>query len=205
MISFNNYLYVYELFLIFILLFFISKNLYVKYFSLFFITVLILFYRSYTIQYNSPNFFLSPSQSKIIDIKKKNNYTIIYTYLSPFNLHYMISPTNSIITNIQRNPTKKQSDNLTITFKTNIDGISYYYELQQIVNKIGNWGYLPSIIYKNRCITWKKINDELKQGEPYGLIRFGSMMKYIIPNEMIKKNFIKKNKKMEMGEEMFSI
>lgn len=205
MLTFNNYTYVYELFLILISLFFIVKNKNLKKIFIAFIIILLIFYRSYDSSFFINNSFLSPSQCKISNIDIIDNNTVFSTYLSPFNLHYMITPIDSTIVNIERNPDDNEADKLTITFETFINGVKFQYQLQQIVNKLGNWGYLPSIIYKHRCITWKNIGDNLKQGDKYGLIRFGSMMKFIIPSDMIKKINVKKSQKIEIGQSLFFI
>jgi len=117
----------------------------------------------------------------------------------------MIVPIDSTIVNIERNPVDKEADKLTITFETFVDGIKFQYQLQQIVKKLGNWGFLPSILYKYRCITWKNIGNTVKQGEKYGLIRFGSMMNFIIPKDMIKKINVKINDNIEIGQKLFNL
>ena len=54
--------------------------------------------------------------------------------------------------------------------------------MDQIVEKLGYPGYLLKFLYKYRTVSFYEIGKKLKQGERYGLIRFGSNMIYKIPN-----------------------
>ena len=126
-------------------------------------------------------YFLSPSASKILSITKGKKYTTINTYLSLLDRHFMIAPCNCVIVNIERiNENKKKFvEQLRITFKNEYGELFY---LDQIVEKLGYPGYLLKFLYKYRTISFHEIGKKLKQGERYGLIRFGSNMIYKIPN-----------------------
>lgn len=198
-----NYYYVKELFVLLIILYLITKN----HLFILFIGFLLFFYRSSPNVSKNKHYFLSPSNSKIDNITKENNNNIVITtYLSPLDKHYMIAPYKSKIIDITRKINIKYADCLSITFETYINEKRYTYILEQIVNHIGNWGYIPSVIYKHRCITFMKEGDNIEQGEKYGLIRFGSCMKYIIPRELIDNyKYLKKDKYFDIGDKLFRI
>lgn len=202
---FYNYYYVKELFILLILLFIFIKHNKSRLVIIIFICILLFFYRNNYIHIRTKEYFISPSNSKITDISyDENENIVISTHLSPFDQHFMITPCDSEIIKIERIINERYADNLTITFKTIINNNTYLYKLEQIVNHIGNWGYIPSIIYKHRCITFMKEGDKLLQGERYGLIRFGSCMKYTIPKNIIQKNMnIKKGNYLNIGDTLF--
>lgn len=197
-----NYYYVKELFFLCIILYLLSKHI----IFIIFICFLFYFYRSSPSIEKHKNYFISPSNSKIEKISKEDKNTIIKTYLSPLDKHYMIAPCKSKVIKITRKVNAEYADNLSITFETYIKNKRYTYTLEQIVHHIGNWGYIPSVIYKHRCIAFVKEGDYVEQGEKYGLIRFGSCMKYIIPNDMIKcRKYMRENKYLNIGDKLFRI
>lgn len=55
-----------------------------------------------------------------------------------------------------------------------------------------------SFIYKQRCVVFAKVGDKLKQGERYGLIRFGTNMQYNLPHNY--QIIVKKNQHINIGQ-----
>lgn len=119
--------------------------------------------------------FISPSSSKIVKIHETPTLTFIDTYLSPLDKHYMVAPCDCKVLKIEEVPHKEDSERLRIWFRDDAYGTHFY--LDQIVARPGNWGWIPSLLYK-RCIAFVKPGDQLKAGDMYGLIRFGSNMHY---------------------------
>jgi len=177
---------------------------------------LIFFFRHKNVNLqNKQNYFISPSNSKIIKIKTYKNFNIINTYLSLLNHHFMIAPCDCIVIDIIKNPDKNYkhnipiinniinknkifiSERLIVIFK---DTNNHYFVLEQIVNKFAREAWLPSLLYSNRCVVFVKKGCKLKQGEKYGLIRFGSNMKYIIPKYY--KLLINEGDMIEIGQEI---
>ena len=74
--------------------------------------------------------------------------------------------------------------------------------LDQIVCKPLHWGWMPSLLY-DRCVSFVNIGQHLKQGERYGLIRFGSNMEYGLPLNYKINNVV--NKKIMIGEPIAKI
>jgi len=123
--------------------------------------------------------FISPSSSKIVKIAKYNNHNSIYTYLSPLDRHFMIAPVDCEIIKIQHRPVAEtDAERLRVTFRDNNNKV---FSLDQIVSKLGHVGWMLRFIYPNRCVIFNKVGDKLKQGQRYGLIRFGSNMQYNLP------------------------
>ena len=138
--------------------------------------------------------FISPSSSKIKSIKSSNKGYIVRTYLSFLDKHFMIAPVDCEIVNIERSHNKDEAERLKVIFKDNKGNL---FRLDQIVSKLGKGAWLVKLFYKYRCILFNKVGDKLKQGERYGLIRFGSNMEYYIPRSY--KITIKKGDKCILG------
>lgn len=179
---FYLYTYVKELFIIaFIVIGLSYKYRYKKvvYAAVGFVIVLLIFFRNNlgTIERN-PHLFLSPSSSKIVKIQITDLYKVVSTYLSPLDNHFMIAPCECIVVDKVYKPQRKyDSECMRHIFKP-LHGEEFY--LDQIVSKPLHWGWIPSLIY-DRCVSFVKIGDRLKQGERFGLIRFGSNMEYGLP------------------------
>lgn len=129
------------------------------------------------------NIIISPSSSKVISIEKTKDYNEIFTYLSPLDKHFMIAPTDCKVVNIEDAKTEKDSERKRITC---IDNSNNQFMMDLIVAKpfqgIGVFGgWLPKIFYNDRIVVTCKEGELLKRGEQFGLIRFGSNMKYYFP------------------------
>ncbi len=123
-----------------------------------------------------------------------DKYYIVINHISLFDRHFMIAPVDCEILNIiNLQIDHNDAERKRVIFK---DKYNNLFSIDQIVNKLYShlwiYGFLPSFIYKERCVVHKKIGDKLKQGDRYGLIRFGSMIQYNIPkcyNLKIKKKY----------------
>ena len=194
---FYNLSYVYEL--VIILIIFIIFSIYSKQkiliiLSFLFLFLLFFFFRNFifTLKLNS-SLFLSPSSSTITNIDYNQN--IIYTYLSPLDKHFIIAPVDCTVTNIERKKLKESdAERVRVTF---MDKYGSKFSLDQIVSKFGYGAWLLSFIYKERCVVYSKVGDKLKQGERYGLIRFGSNMQYNLPKKY--NIIVNKNEHIKLG------
>jgi phosphatidylserine decarboxylase len=195
---FYNLSYVYELVIvsiIFIIFSVLSKNkifIILAFMSLLF---LLFFFRNFLSNVTSnPSLFLSPSSSKVTNIDYEQN--IIYTYLSPLDKHFMIAPVDCTVTNIERKKLiESDAERVRVSF---MDKFGSAFSLDQIVSKWGYGAWLLSFIYKERCVVFAKVGDTLKQGERYGLIRFGSNMQYNLPHNY--QITVKKNQHINIGQ-----
>ena len=176
------YTYVKELFIIaFIVIFIAYKYQYKKimYAAIGFVLVVLGFFRNNLgpIEKNA-HLFLSPSSSKIVKIRLTDLFTVVSTYLSPLDNHFMIAPCDCLVIDKIYKPQRKyDSECMRHVMKTSA-GEKFY--LDQIVSKPLHWGWIPSLLY-DRCVSFVKVGDRLKQGERFGLIRFGSNMEYGLP------------------------
>lgn len=180
---FYNLSYVYELVIIALGLIIFSSILNKKIMlllSVIFLLFLFFFFRNYLPNIPlQPNTFLSPSSSKVTKIEEGENQNVVYTYLSPLDKHFMIAPVDCTIINIERgNRIVSDAERVRVTFKDEHGNI---FSLDQIVSKFGYGAWLLGFIYPERCIVYGKVGQKLKQGERYGLIRFGSNMQYNLP------------------------
>ena len=181
---FFNLFFIKELFIFLILTITIGvNNKYIFYISLFLIINLIFFYRNNLKIKISKKNFISPSSSRIMKIFEGEKYYIIINHISLFDRHFMIAPVDCEVINIiNLQIDHNDAERKRVIFK---DKYNNLFSIDQIVNKLYShlwiYGFLPSFIYKERCVVHKKIGDKLKQGDRYGLIRFGSMIQYNIP------------------------
>lgn len=180
---FYNLSYVYELVIIALGLIIFSSILNKKIMlllSVIFLLFLFFFFRNYLPNIPlQPNTFLSPSSSKVTKIEEGENQNVVYTYLSPLDKHFMIAPVDCTIINIERgNRIVSDAERVRVTFKDEHGNI---FSLDQIVSKFGYGAWLLGFIYPERCVVYGKVGQKLKQGERYGLIRFGSNMQYNLP------------------------
>ena len=150
------------------------KVLYSALFGLLFIGF---FFRNNTgIINKNKDYFISPCMSQVKRIYKENGQKIIYTYLSPLDKHFMIAPVDCTIIDIKSEPVyATDAERMRVTFK---DDNGKIFSLDQIVSKLGRGAWMLKFLYKSRCVVFNKVGDKLKQGERYGLIRFGSNMQY---------------------------
>ena len=193
---FHNLLYIPSNLLLLFVIFLITKNIKI---SIILLLILLFFFRNNytnTIEPNN-NYFLSPSSSTIIKIKEKKNYYKIKTFLSIYDRHFMIMPVDCKVIKIIDKKKKNDVERKRVILQDKYNNIFY---LDQIVSKYGFGGYLPALFIKERCVLFCKEGDYLKQGERYGLIRFGSNMKYKIP-KMYNINIVI-NKHYNIGEVM---
>ena len=126
--------------------------------------------------------FYSTIIFKITKIKEHGSQKTIFTYLSPLDRHFMVSPIDGVVTKIERKKTRNtDAERLTISLK-NSDGDTF--KLSQIVSKLGQGPWLLNLLYPTRCLVFCQVGDYLSQGERYGLIRFGSSMEYVVPSHI---------------------
>ena len=196
---FHNMSYVKKsIIILFILIFF---SLYYKMYKVLYLALggllfMAFFFRNNTgIISKNKDYFISPCMSQVKRIYKENNKQIIYTYLSPLDKHFMIAPVDCTIIDIKSDPIyATDAERTRVTFK---DANGKIFSLDQIVSKLGRGAWLLKFLYKSRCVVLNKVGDKLKQGERYGLIRFGSNMQYNLPRSY--KILCNPNKKTPMG------
>ena len=180
---FYNMTYVTKLIIFVIILLalgFYFKNKYIKCIGIIFLLFIAFYFRNNigTITHNN-KYFISPSSSTVTGIDYNENETVIYTYLSPLDKHFMIAPIDCTITNIENIKIKdSDSERLRVSFK-DVNGNPF--SLDQIVSKLGHGAWLLKFLYKTRCVVFNEVGDKLEQGQRYGLIRFGSNMQYNLP------------------------
>lgn len=177
------YTYVYELFL-FILCVFLYSNFKKSTTgiigSFVFFCILLFFYRNNLGPLERKrNTIISPAECRINFIEHRDNQQIISTYLSPFNKHFMIAPCDcKVVDKIYKPQRETDSECMRHVFQDTHGNMFY---LDQIVSKPLHWGWIPSVLY-DRCVSFVDIGQSLKQGERYGLIRFGSNMVFGFPS-----------------------
>jgi phosphatidylserine decarboxylase len=182
------------------------KNKYLICISGTFLFFILFFFRNFPVYKYSKNDniningIISPSSSKIIMIKEKKTHNFIKTYLSPLDEHILVSPINGKILNIESNPTKNDAERMRITLQDDNGNIMHF---DQIVSIFGRWGWMTKVLIDKRVIISSKIGDTLKQGERYGIIRFGSNMEYFLPKEYQIKARI--GEKCELGESVIAM
>ena len=153
------------------------------------ISVIIIFYRNCGTFANhndhpiSDGTIFNPSSSKVISIDTSGlKYNVVNAYLSPLDRHFMIAPVDCRLIDIT-DVTQPGIDceRLRYTFRESKTNRTFI--LEQVISLPLHWGWIPKLMYKNRCVPLVKIGEYLPRGTRFGLIRFGSNMTYYIPKE----------------------
>ncbi|SEF51031.1 phosphatidylserine decarboxylase [Caloramator fervidus] len=174
----------YALILSFLSIIFYFLNKYIAILMLILLAFVLFFFRDpeRTIPFDEKS-FLSPADGKVIDICEieeneffKSKAIKVSIFLSLFNIHVNRSPISGKVTYKKYRPGKYlpafKSHASEINEK-NIIGIENEYT-KVLVSQIT--GFVA-----RRIVCWSKIGDTLKQGERFGLIKFGSCTEIIMP------------------------
>ena len=165
----------------FILLIFLCISIYInKYIFISIIGLicfLIFFYRIPDMQINiSKDILSSPCSGRIIKIEDLKDSYKLYIFMSPLDPHIQIIPFDGTITKYEFIKGKKklaykiEADNYRSRFITQI---KTDYGLIEIIQ---NTGMLARRIKNNL-----KLNEDVKKGEIFGIIKFGSRVDITIP------------------------
>lgn len=136
-----------------------------------------------------PGLAVSPSQSTVTQITHNvdpdgkhhvGTYHCIQTYLSPLDKHFLVGPVDGVVTEVKDHRQSDDLESIRLSIR-DTNGLTHHFD--QIVKKPGNWGYITGILVNKRVIVNKQKGDTIQKGERYGIIRFGSMMRYYIPTQ----------------------
>ena len=199
MINKNNpiflYQYIWEWLLFLIICILINKKIIIQLLLVIGIVIILLFFRNFPKEIICNTGFVSPSSSQVIKVTYSSEFNEINTYLSPFDIHFMIAPVNCKVIDIKNINNGSDAERLRYILE---DSSGELFMLDQIISKPLKWGWVPSILYKNRCVSLVKIGDKLHCGERIGLIRFGSNMTYYLPKKWT--ILAQKDKKYKIGD-----
>ena len=181
------------------------KNVYVKIVGVVLLLVLLFFFRNNLSFERNDNNIISPSSSKVISINENEKYINVYTYLSPLDRHFMIAPVDCKVIEIKEILLEGDAERTRVVLE---DKRRNRLSLDLIVKKpmkgVGVFGgWVPKLFYNNRVVVKCKVGDVLKQGERFGLIRFGSNMEYNLPK--CYKLLLKENKHINLGDKIGEI
>lgn len=122
-----------------------------------------------------------PAYGKIMDIRQQENGDYyIAIFLSPFDIHYQFSPVDGEIIDKQYDATGK----FELAYELNKS-----HENEKAIYTIRNrYGYGDIKVFQiagtlaRRITSICNVHDEIRRGDPMGLIHFGSRVDIIIPN-----------------------
>jgi phosphatidylserine decarboxylase len=161
-------------------------------FCLFFI---LYFYRgkSYSLKFYPfyQNFISSPAEGKVLQIKiLQHQHVCISIFLNLSNVHVQYAPCDGTIEQIHYH--KGTFHPAFILEK------SSYNERQIYSIRTQKWDtiYVSQIagLFARRIVSFVKENQQVKQGQALGLIKFGSRVDIIVPCQYIKRIIVSKNK-----------
>jgi phosphatidylserine decarboxylase precursor-related protein len=123
------------------------------------------------------NYIVSPCYGTVKKIVINNDYTRIISVLSIFDIHYQFAPMDSVIVQSEY---KKGEFNIAYLLEK-----SNYNERNHVIFSSSD-AYKVEVIQiagvLAKTIELFKNKKTYKQGEPYGLIHFGSRVDIILPN-----------------------
>lgn len=140
------------------------------------------FYRHYPINKRHPdNIIVSPANGTITNIKQTSTHTYISIYLILFDIHTQVYPANGTVTEriyddtgifkLVADQTKSQDNEKKIHYIL-LDHNKKLLKVTQIA------GFVP-----RRISSSDKINVKVKANEYLGIIKLGSRVDLLIPNE----------------------
>lgn len=132
------------------------------------------------------NVVISPADGKIIkveDVEMGNSisgkFKKISIFMNIFNVHVNRAPVTGKVAAINYHEGK--------FFSANLDKASLDNERNEIMINTGNdtsiWVVQIAGLIARRIVCWVKAGDAVKQGERFGLIRFGSRLDVYLPQE----------------------
>ena len=178
----DGYIFIIPLFIITILMLLLALNLAAVFFGLAFLFVTSFFRDPERHIPNEPNVIVSPADGKITEIVTEKepisgqSCTRITIFLSVFNVHVNRVPIEGVIEDIRYNPGKFLA---AFNPKASMDN-----EQNVIMIKNGKTNiYVKQIagLIARRIVCWPKKGDYYKSGQRYGLIRFGSRVDILLP------------------------
>ena len=122
---------------------------------------------------------LSAADGKVTRIEDRDEGKFVSVFLSPLDVHINRSPIAGIIKDVTLYHGKKAPATANEASETNerntliIEGEKMTVVCTQIVG-----------IVARRIVCWKKAGDELKIGEKFGLIKFGSRTDLLMPKNV---------------------
>ena len=178
----EGFIFIIPLFIITILTLLLSFNWAAAIFGLAFLFVTSFFRDPERCIPTEPNVIVSPADGKITEIVTEKepisgqSCTRITIFLSVFNVHVNRVPIEGVIKDIRYNPgkflaafnPKASMDNEQNIIKINSGKTNIY--VKQIAGLIAR-----------RIVCWPKKGDYYKSGQRYGLIRFGSRVDILLP------------------------
>jgi phosphatidylserine decarboxylase len=161
--------------------------------ALFILCAILYFYRGANIPSLHPNTIISPAEGRILKIVKHEDAYQVAIFLNIHNIHVQYAPIDGKIVSM-----KYKSG----TFKpAYLFEKSQYNERLETIMETGIGRVmvvqLAGLIART-IVPFKEIGDDLKQGEPMGLIKFGSRVDLWIPTSTTLR--IKEGEKIKIGE-----
>jgi len=172
-----------------------------------FLLGLILFFfrgKSFSLKkYNlNENYLTSPAEGKILKIYEHNNLVGISIFLNLHNIHIQYYPCDAIIISQIYSPgtfcpayifeKSKYNERLTTSMYSKFGNIYVIQYAGQVAKKI---------------VSFHNPNDHVryKQGDPLGLIKFGSRVDLLVPKNIVKKILVAKNENVWIQQPLIEI
>ena len=133
------------------------------------------------------NIIVSPCDELVTKVDNNN----ISVFLSVFDVHWQYAPVDSTVKSIETisggykmatEPESSHNEGVKVVFSSEYGDIS-------VTQRVG--------FFVRRIQNNINIGENVKQSEPYGVIKFGSRVDIILPNNV--KNIIKKGKRLVGG------
>jgi phosphatidylserine decarboxylase len=125
------------------------------------------------------NVIVSAADGRVTRVEENGDRKLVSVFLSPLDVHINRAPITGKITKVDYIPGKKipaTSDEASLVNERNaitIQGEKMTVVCTQIAG-----------ILARRIVCWNKEGDELKIGQKYGLIKFGSRTDLLMPREV---------------------
>ena len=123
-----------------------------------------------------PAAVLSPCDGTVMEITQENNFKVVRSFLSVFNVHLQRAPVSGLVRQVVYTPGRFLPANNPNAHQVNENNVIAIaspkgdFEVKQIAG-----------ILARRVVSWVKQENVVEQGEKIGFIKFGSQVDIFMP------------------------
>lgn len=123
---------------------------------------------------------LAPADGRVLVSEKKNDHCQVSIFMSIFNVHINRIPVTGIVERVEYKPGKFK-----MAFKKDITDINERFEIDIKSDKGNITMHQVAGVLARRVVCRLRKGQQVKKGERFGLIRFGSRVDLFLPSGVI--------------------
>lgn len=161
---------------------------------------LLLFYRDYPISTVDSNSVLCPADGRILKIRHTGDHVRLSIFLSIHNVHVQKAPVSGIVESIKYHPGDFHPAGLVCKSDHNekMTTVIHNDRCTVIVEQVAG-------VLVRRIVTWLREGQHIGQMQNMGMIKFGSRVNVIVPQNAISKIHVSEGDRVRLGDVLCSI